>query len=277
VDIKEYIQSGILESYVLGLTDVEETTTIDSLRREHPEVEQAINDFSALLEKQALANAVPPPPEMKAKVMQAIFEEKDTTTATSPSPLHSVKSESTRTETPVRSIRPWKMIAAASIILLIGSAALNFYLYERFSDRNEAYQALLSERNTLTASNQLHQVQLKEWEATAKMMADPAMAKIKLAGTPGKEQNLATLLWDTRNKDVYVVANKLPQPVDGKQYQLWALVDGKPVDAGVLDVNCVAACKMKNIQKAQGFAITLEKKGGSPTPTLREMYVMGNS
>jgi len=32
---------------------------------------------------------------------------------------------------------------------------------------------------------------------------------------------------------------------------------------------------MKNIPKAQAFAITLEKKGGSVTPTLSAMYVMG--
>jgi anti-sigma-K factor RskA len=32
---------------------------------------------------------------------------------------------------------------------------------------------------------------------------------------------------------------------------------------------------MKNIPKAEAFAITLEKAGGSPTPTLTAMYVMG--
>jgi hypothetical protein len=32
---------------------------------------------------------------------------------------------------------------------------------------------------------------------------------------------------------------------------------------------------MKNIPRAQAFAITLEKKGGSATPNLAMMYVMG--
>jgi len=33
--------------------------------------------------------------------------------------------------------------------------------------------------------------------------------------------------------------------------------------------------KMKNIAKAQAFAITLEKKGGSLSPNLQALYVLG--
>jgi anti-sigma-K factor RskA len=51
-------------------------------------------------------------------------------------------------------------------------------------------------------------------------------------------------------------------------------VNGKPEDAGLMS-NCDGVCKMKNIPKAEAFAITLEKKGGSPTPNLASMFVMG--
>jgi anti-sigma-K factor RskA len=33
---------------------------------------------------------------------------------------------------------------------------------------------------------------------------------------------------------------------------------------------------MKDIGQAQAFAITLEPAGGSASPTLNQMYVMGN-
>jgi anti-sigma-K factor RskA len=102
------------------------------------------------------------------------------------------------------------------------------------------------------------------------------MLKVTLADVPGKQNGfMTTLFWEKSTKDVYILTNKLPPPSPGKQYQLWALVDGKPVDAGMLDLNCQGACKMKNIQKAQAFAITLEKKGGNPTPTMEQMFVMG--
>lgn len=167
------------------------------------------------------------------------------------------------------------MLAAASVILFIASAALNFYLYNRYKQQSNAYTALLTERNNLFAKNEIYQTRAHEWQSVEEMMSDPAMAMIKMQGTPGREQQLATLFWNTKNKDVYVMPNKLPHPAKGRQFQLWALVDGKPVDAGVLDPSCQGVCKMKNIPQAQAFAITLEKEGGSPTPTMQEMYVLG--
>jgi len=59
-----------------------------------------------------------------------------------------------------------------------------------------------------------------------------------------------------------------------KQYQLWAIVGGQPVDLGVYQTGA-AMQKMKNIEGAQMFAITIEKAGGSATPTLDQMIVAG--
>jgi anti-sigma-K factor RskA len=70
---------------------------------------------------------------------------------------------------------------------------------------------------------------------------------------------------------------KLPPAPAGKQYQLWSIVDDKPVDIGMLDDHFESKLlKMKNTRSGSvAFAITLEKTGGSPTPTMEEMYVMG--
>ena len=91
--------------------------------------------------------------------------------------------------------------------------------------------------------------------------------------------SFATVYWDTTSKDVYLLVNNLPQPPGEKQYQLWALLDGKPVDVGMIDNSSFIGEKrlliqMKNVSGAQAFAITLEDKGGKPTPQ-GAMYVMG--
>jgi len=74
-----------------------------------------------------------------------------------------------------------------------------------------------------------------------------------------------------------LLANNLPVPASDKQYQLWAILDGKPVDLGMLDFDLKQKkllVHMKNTRGAQAFAITLEKKGGNSTPQ-GTMYVMG--
>lgn len=270
MDIQAYIQSGIIESYVLGLATPEEVAEVDALRNQHIEVEEAINDFSKLLEQQAFDNAVIPPANIRAKVFEAIEDKKEDAAY----PFAQLKDEEI-VSAPVRRLRTWRFVAAASILLFAVSAAFNFYMYNRYKESSNAYQALLIERNSLQANNQVYQTRLHEWATAAEMMADPKMVMIKMPGIKGKENNMATVFWDTKNKDVYVMSNKLPKVTAGKQYQLWAMVKGKPVDAGTLDPECTSVCKMKNMPQAEAFAITLENAGGSPTPNMQAMYVFG--
>ena len=70
----------------------------------------------------------------------------------------------------------------------------------------------------------------------------------------------------------------LPPVPTGKQYQLWAIVDGTPVDMGVFDVSIGPEnfMEVQHIENPQAFAVTVENEGGSPTPTLEEMVVIGN-
>jgi anti-sigma-K factor RskA len=99
--------------------------------------------------------------------------------------------------------------------------------------------------------------------------------KIELKGVEKHPNMLAEVYWDS-SKKVYLDIKNLPAAPTGKQYQLWAIVDGKPVDMGMYDSKkSIAIQAMKSVENPQAFAITLEKEGGNPTPTMEEMYVMG--
>ncbi len=259
MDIKAYIESGVIESYVLGMADTQEAAELEQMASQYPEVRQAIDAFESALEQQAMAAAVVPP----AHVKEALFT--------------TLVPEFKKEERKARVVAfGWsRYVAAASVILLVVSAALNVYFYNQFTSTSKDYQALLLKNNTLIAENQNTQAKALDLYNSMQIMSDPTMIKVSMAGTPGRESNLATVFWDSKSKDVYLLPNKLPQAAEGKQYQLWAIVDGKPVDAGVMDA-CTGLCKMKNISgTAVAFAITLEKKGGNPTPTMDQMYVLG--
>ncbi len=241
-------------------------------RLQYREVAQAIDEFSLLLEESALENAVEPPAHVKTSLFATLSQETN-------GKLHNQPDEEEEDKTPVVHItffRRWRIVAAASIILLIASAALNFYLYQRYQDKNAQYLSLLSERNTLQANNQIYQTRLTEWQSVSSIMGSIDVIAVKMKDPSGGTPNVATVFWNPKTQQVYLMPNSLPTPAAGKQYQLWALVDGKPVDAGVLSQGCVGACKMKQISKAQTFAITLEQAGGSPTPNLKALYVIGN-
>jgi anti-sigma-K factor RskA len=241
LDIQEYIKSGAIESYVMGLADEGDVAELERLKEMYPEVAKAVAASEEWWEKLAFSQAVPVSDKIREQTLASLGN-----TRTIPSAKG-------------RNFLPY--LAAASLILLIASLGLNFYLYQQVDQLGQQVSLLG------------HQV--SKISADYKFVADPSILKVVLSGVPGKEGNTATVFWDTQTKDVYISQGHLPQAPEGKQYQLWALVDGKPVDAGLL-ADCGGICHLKNIPRAQAFAITLENAGGSPVPTLSQLFVMGN-
>lgn len=290
MDIKEYISSGAIESYVLGLSSADEMRETESLAKLHPEVRQAIADFEIALEKEALKNAVQPDESLKERIMAALRQEgMQKVNGLLAVPPAETKAKVIPIAPAPKSVRWLQGAIAASIILLLGSAILNFYFYSKYKTFNGKYKELLAQNNTILAKNQalqasydmmrdtaMIQAPAEEVEENLAMFSDSSMIKVAMKGSDTKKGSMATVLWDMKTKDVYLVVNNLPKSPADKQYQLWALVDGKPVDAGMVDLSRPdGILKMHNIPKAQAFAITLEKKGGSAGPDLTQLYVIG--
>jgi anti-sigma-K factor RskA len=269
MDIKRYIKSGIIESYVLGLATAEESAEVKAMANKHNEVMQAILDFENLLQQELNENAIQPPAHIKSNLQKILFAD------ASPAKEITLPGSERTTLTLVRNINASRYIAAAAIILLIISTALNFYFYSSFKNSKEKYNALERQRNDLQANNAAYKTKLDEINKSLAMMEDPHMLKIQLNGIKDKEENAAAVYWDTRTKEVYLLPMKMDTVPQGMQYQLWAIVDGEPVDAGMVSFDCAGLCKMKIIPHAEAFAITLEKKGGSKKPTLSDMLAMG--
>jgi anti-sigma-K factor RskA len=240
------------------LTTAEEAAELEQLRLQYPELHEAIISFEKNLEDHLLANPLAPGEQIKPLIEEKLFHVTDREKLVTPA-FTSAKN--------APSIVWWKWLAAACIILLTGSTALNFYFYSGYKNSKQQYLALLNERNILQANN-------ASFKKSLDMFDDTSMMQIDMKPMPGKEQNEAIILWDKNTKDVYIYTANMQKAPDGKQYQLWAIVDGKPVDAGMIS-GCAGLCKMKKIGNPQAFAITLEKKGGSPTPTMSQLYVSG--
>lgn len=262
MDIQAYIQSGVIESYVLGIADTQDLQELQRLRLLHPEIETAIRDCEDWLLQNARQDAVPAAAGAKAQLFDRLAKEQDTAVIV---PLHTKNKAGINT----------RYLVAASLILFIVSAGINIYLYNKYSEAVHNYNALSIQNKSLLVDNDLFQAKFSALQQEISLLSSPDVVKVPMPGIAGKEQHLVTLFWNTNTKDVYLVANNLPKAPEGKQYQLWALVDGKPVNAGMLS-DCESLCRFRPVQKAQAFAITLEKTGGSTVPTLEQMYVLGN-
>jgi anti-sigma-K factor RskA len=280
VNVQQYISGGIVESYVLGLAEPFEREEFERMCSIYPEVREMRDAFESSLEEFALMNQSVPPKSVKGRVFAEIdMESGNHESGDENFSYRNEPAKSFRLEGKARNINRWQRnLAAAAVILLLFSTALNFYFFNKYREYDKRYQALVISQSELAMHDQVLQTRLMDYEKAVEWMKDPNMAIVKMPAIPlGPDpSSVTTVYWDTLSKDVYLAVNQLPAPSAGEQYQLWAMVDGKPVDAGVFDIaKGAGVMKMKNIPRAEAFAITLEKKGGSDKPSMDKLYVMG--
>lgn len=248
MNIQEYISSGIIESYVLGLASAEERSEFEKFCAQYPEVLQARIAFEISIEQQAMENVVAAPGGLKQKLFDAI----------------GISDKGIKTVAPVIKMNWLKYAVAACLILLAGSLYWNYSLQQK---NKELTKKLNDSGETLAQLEQDIKV----------LQGNPAIKMARMDGTTISPQSFATVYWDTASHDVYLLMNNLPKPANDKQYQLWAFIDGKPVDMGLLELSekPLQLYRMKNALTAQAFAITLEKRGNGPIPH-GAVYVKGN-
>ncbi len=168
---------------------------------------------------------------------------------------------------------------AASVAFLVVSLFGNIIQYMKVQKTSTEISLLNKENEYYAEQFKNQQTSLKMMESNIALLSDPATKVIRLKNSDPASSLGAVIHWNSIKHSTYISLAKLPEPPAGKQYQLWAIVDGKPVDAGVFDLSGATGSnlqKMKEISGAQVFAITLENKGGSPVPTLSAMQVSGS-
>lgn len=277
MDIQQYISSGIIEAYVLGIASDEEVRELELLSAQHPEIAAAIEAQQQLMEDFASSYTLPPPEGLKEQIWEKLEQENTSTTlpfAGTNRPA-AVESSTGNNKDAGNTRRLYRPLAAAAALLVV-SLIFNVIHWQQAKSTERELAAVKSEQEKILAGNREMQQQMEQSNKHMQMMLDPAMKAVHLAGVGTHTANNAMIMWDTRTKEVFLSLKDLPPPPSGKQYQLWAIVDGKPVDAGVYNMDTKEVMqKMKVIASAQMFAITLENQGGSPTPTMTEMYVAG--
>ena len=287
MNIEEYISSGVLELYATGSLTTAEAAEVERMAMQYPEIRAELTLIQSTLERYAESHAMNPPPALKNKVLAAVKQHNNLQAGKN---FNNMNPENIAGAQPVGRIIPisraanqaaassaFKWLVAASLILLILSNALSFYFYQKWKATDENLQIALNTQQQYAQNYKQVQQKLAVNQKILTLMNDDNTLRIQLKGVEKSPESEVTVYWHRLTKDVYLNVNNLPTPPANKQYQLWALVDGKPLDAGLLSANNITTDlqHMKDVQQAQAFAITLEPKGGSINPTLAEMYVMG--
>ena len=271
-DIKVYIDSGILELYVLGNVTPEERAQVEAMAQKHPSIKAELDEIERSLELYAGENAVEPSKDMRNRVLNSLvvnlgddrtFKSARTATDEENNVIPILRA---------RSNNIFKYAFAACFALLIISIAGLFSVYNKLQESNNLVASLQSQNQHFT-----NQVNLMDREL--RVFRDPSFKMLKLQGTSKSPSSALMVAWSPARKKVMIDMANASMPANDKdhQYQLWAMVGGKPVDLGVFDADTTSKGmkEMKSIASADAFAVTLEQRGGSLTPTMDQMMMIG--
>ena len=259
MEIKEYIESGILELYVYGLLSEPENEEVTTMAKNSPEINAEI----IAIEKAIIA------------------------ISSSFSPFHSVanfekiKEKLELKHAQVIPLQPTNNRAqyigwAAAILLLVGIG----YQYNQLDQTNTQVATTAIEKAKLEKEFNVLKLKNTTIETSLAVVRDTKNTVVALGGQTVAPESFAKVYWNQDTKVVYIDAAGLPEPPEGMVYQVWALKLSPltPTSIGLLenfDVNEQKLFAVNNANEAEAFGITLEPAGGSLTPTMEQLYTLG--
>jgi anti-sigma-K factor RskA len=268
-DVKTFIESGILELYVLGDATPAERKQVEAMVQEHPAVKAELNEVERALESYAIDNAIEPSANQRNKILNSLV-----TNLADDSTFKTKETEATVVAMPASNNGNfYKYAFAASVALLIASVISIYNLTNKVKQQNEQLVAA-------SLQNQRFSKTVDYMDDELNIFRDTSFKVLRLKGTKNLPTGGVLLAWNPVKQKVMLDLKSLDMPANDKdhQYQLWALVNGKPVDLGVfdkIDNDTLTIKEMKPVAAAQAFAVTREPRGGSVNPTMSEMMLIG--
>lgn len=270
-ELKTYLESGILEQYVLGDLSKEEMLAVEKNAMLYPEIRTEISEIENALLGYAKSNSIEPSAAIRNRILNSLdsFDQDPQISRLNPSGASPKSSPF------------YKYAFAASLALLFLSIILLINLNNKLNESNTQIDVLQSDNQKF--SNQVNYIEreLTDTRNALQFHQNPAAYKlVSLKGSAKAPSASMLVAFNAEKEEVMIDLSSVNMPSNDQehQYQLWAMVDGKPVDLGVFDssTGSTGMKKMKSVKDAQAFAVTLEPRGGNPNPTMDQMKAIGN-
>lgn len=268
MDVKEYIESGIIEMYAMNALSSDEKKEFERLLIIYPEIFTELNKVEVAMEKYTHAHAINPRPQFRTKIIASISE---------PDLRKAKVIKSKATNGNANPHLTYKYLIAASLAALVISTFASWFFYSRWNEAEERYTNLLDDKNELAESYNLVKFTYDETMSAMLIMSDENARIFMLNSRDTVNDYKARVYWNQLTHRVYIDVIDLPIPEEGMQYQLWTIVNGKPIDAGVFALDEEFLQRLKDIELAGTWTVTLEPKGGSTVPSMNRMFLFSSS
>jgi anti-sigma-K factor RskA len=262
MDIKAYIESGILELYVAGALSEKESKEVYDLMLQYPEIKQEVLEIESAIVKLTAATS--------QKSNKLNFETIKV--------LLNLGNKKTKVVPMVNTKYNWLTYLGWAASLVLGAGLL------WMMDQNEQLENTITnteiEKSYLELQIEEANTNLAATKNLLNVLRDKEIISVPLAGQGNFANTFAKVYWDKKTNRIYLDAQGLPEAPAGKVYQVWSLTLNPltPTSLGTIDDfntddNKIFA--ITNANESQAFGITLEPEGGSDSPTMEQLYTLG--
>ncbi len=242
--IRTFLDTDLLEKYLLGTTSQEESLKVERYIAMYPEVRENYNNLQENLEIFAKMHALKAPVNLEDKILRKIKSEK------------SIQQKF------------MKYAVAASIIacLFAGSA---YFLW----DQNQSLQEENMIVNNKVKSLEENMLQrLEDMRNQFIVLNNPQTKQVVVSGNKKAKELKAVAYINPVKKLSYINVKNLPNLPEEQCLQMWAEVNGEMVNMGVInrEISTDKLLALPYADNAIGY-ITIEPKGGNLTPSVENI------
>ncbi len=248
-NINSFLESGLLEKYLIGDTTVSETEQVETYISNYPEVKNQYDILQDNLEIISKLNAIETPKDSLNNILETLDDKPVVT-------LH----------TKERSVSVWYGIAASAAAIMFATLATFFYLQNQqlLNENQVVVDEIFDLRNDIADTNGKFESVMKQFMR----LNNPETEKYIIRGNK-RAKNLKTVAYiNPKEKTSMIEVVSLPQLPEEQCYQMWAQMQDNMVNLGILDVTERDLRSIPYTENALSFNITIEPKGGNETATV---------
>lgn len=235
----------MIPAHALSALDAADERVLSKHLAECDECRRELADWEATAASLALsAKPMEPSPQVREKLLTRIRSEK----SGSEDPGSNSSTPVLPFKKPSRNL--WSSFGSlGSIAAVIVFAALIVSVFVLWQQNRELRQ-----------QNQLYQ-----------LLTAPGSRMAELSGTAEATGATAMIAYDTSGRAL-LITHGLPRAPEGKQYQLWFIVNNHPLPGKAFSIDSSGGTMMtdhvpESARHSAVFAVTLEPAGGVPSPT----------
>lgn len=254
MDIKAYISSGILELYVLGQLSPEEMTQVEDMQSKYVEIRKEIYDISISLEQYGRLTAIKAPDSIGQELFKNL----------PPKDIKNFGDETLKNQPDKGQGLQWNIVTTLFALISL----LGFTLFFLKKMEHDSFKAKSEKDREVCDSIQLAS---QQQYALLIQINNPNNKILDLTPTAGYTDLAIYLHHNETDRINLLQLVRLPAISSDQAFQLWSLKDGvAPIPLDVFD----GSGKILPVAYEDGtgtYAITIEPKGGSLTPTLEKL------